>query len=167
MSTDKDQDKLSFEGWDGTPGDAWDKFAIRLMNGSAKSDDRGWSYADHFKGDDEGGPTGPAFPGGAQGTKAQAAYRKRQKESYGILTRHILAVDIVDVLSRDHFQNGHDAYNAAAATGVVAVDRLKLDDMDDDWKAISIIHDTGVNENSISLLCTRIRFINAKRPMRG
>ena len=163
--TDKDQDKLSFEGWDGTPGDAWDKFAIRLMNGSSRTDDRGWSYADHFSGQDEGGPNGPAFPANpADNRKAQAAYRKRQKESYGILTRHILATDIVDVLSRDHFQKGKDAYDSAVASGVVAVDRLKLDEMDDDWKAISIIHDTGVNENSIPLLCTRIRFINAKRP---
>ena len=62
MSTDKDQDKLSFQGWDGTPGDEWERFDLRLMNNSAKSDDRGWSYADHYKGLDEGGPAGPPFP---------------------------------------------------------------------------------------------------------
>ena len=83
MSTDKDQDKLSFHGWDGTPGDEWERFDLRLMNNSAKSDDRGWSYADHYKGLDEGGPAGPPFPANpAENRKAQAAFRRRQKESY-------------------------------------------------------------------------------------
>ena len=86
------------------------------MNNSAKSDDRGWSYADHYnKGLDEGGPAGPPFPANpAENRKAQAAFRwRRQKESYGNLTRHILAADIVDVLSRDHFQVGNVVFRGA------------------------------------------------------
>ena len=48
----EEEKKLDFEGWCGTPGDPWDKFDLRLKNGSSKSDDRGWSYADHFAGTD-------------------------------------------------------------------------------------------------------------------
>ena len=50
------------------PGEEYEKFEERLMNAAAaKSDDRGWSLADHFLGLDEGGPGGPAIPGGAGG----------------------------------------------------------------------------------------------------
>ena len=63
-------------------------------------------------------PTGPAAVGGAAAlAAAQTAYRKRQKESYGMLTRHITNTDIVEVLMRDHFQDGFAAYNAVIATG--------------------------------------------------
>jgi len=162
-----DEKKLDIEGWDGTPGDAYDKFELRLMNLCSKSDDRGWSYADHLKGQDEGGPTGPEFPipaGGTEGRKATATFRRRQKESYSILTRHITSQEIVDVLTRDHFQDGRAAFLTTAGGGGVAVDRLRLDDMDSEWRAISIMHDIGVNENTIPLLCNRIRHVNAKRP---
>ena len=49
--------------------------------------------------------------------KAQAAYRERQKESYGILVKHILAQGIVDVLRRDHFQEGRDTCRPPSAAG--------------------------------------------------
>ena len=44
MSEDRNK-LLQFEGWCGKPGDLWDKFDIRLMNGSTKTDDRGYSLA--------------------------------------------------------------------------------------------------------------------------
>ena len=68
--------------------------------------------------------------------KAQAAYRERQKESYGILVKHILAQGIVDVLRRDHFQEGRDTYVSASVRGrpIVSVDRIKLDDLDEEWR---------------------------------
>ena len=87
-------DGLDFDGWDGTPGDQWEKYSQRLFEHTTKTDDRGWSLADHLRGADEGaqgpGATGPAHPPAANHAdlrKSQAAYRKRQKESYGILIR--------------------------------------------------------------------------------
>ena len=92
MTDNRTEVKLDFEPWDGTPGDPYDKFEIRLLNASSRTDDRGWSLADHLLGNDEGGPAGPAFPAAAVAqNKAQIAFRKRQKESYGILTKHITA----------------------------------------------------------------------------
>ena len=164
MSTDKSEVKYDFEPWDGTPGDPYDKYEKRLLNYGSRSDDRGWSLSDHLLGNDEGGPTGPAIPGGAAGVKAQAALRKRQKESYGIQTRHILRATITDELSRSHFQMGRAAFLAVRATGQVAVDRLRLDELDDDWKSISIIHDIGVNESTIQQLAQKIRAVNSERP---
>ena len=153
--------KYDFEPWDGTPGDSYDKYEKRLLNYGSKTDDRGWSLSDHLMGVDEGGPAGPAIPGGAAGVRAAAARRKRQKESYGMQTKHITSKIITDEMSRSHFQRGRAAYLAVQATGRVAVDRLRLDELDDDWKAISIIHDIGVNENTIALLAQKIRAVNS------
>ena len=91
MSGDK-KDSFDFDPWDGTPGAAWEKFEARLWDGTTKTDNRGWSLADHLKGQDEGQPppigTGVAFPANpAENRKAQNAFRKRQKESYGNLGR--------------------------------------------------------------------------------
>ena len=70
MGTKGTEVSYDFDPWDGTPGDPYDKFELRLLNASTKSDDRGWSLADHFLGNDEGGPTGPPLPAGAAATKA-------------------------------------------------------------------------------------------------
>ena len=151
----RDTKEFDFEPWDGTPGDAWEKFEARLYNNTTRSDDRGWSLADHLRGADEGQPppngTGPAFPANpAELRKAQNAFRKRQKESYGMLLRHITSQDIKDTLQRDHFQEGRQAFTTAQASGVVAIDRLKLKDLNAEWETISIIHDIGVNEHTIT-----------------
>jgi len=69
-----------------------------------------------------------------------------------------------DVLARDHYQDGRAAYLAALAAGEVAVDRLKLDELDQDWKDISIVYDIGVNESTLTRLAAFIRSVNAKRP---
>ena len=80
--------KHDFEPSQPTPGNDYDKFEERLLNAAAaKSDDRGYSLADHMLGIDEGSPGGPPMPaGGAQAAKAATARRGRQKESYGMIT---------------------------------------------------------------------------------
>ena len=58
MTTDV---KYDFEPYDGKPGESYDRFERRLMNAGSKTDDRGYSYADHNRGVDEGGPFGVAI----------------------------------------------------------------------------------------------------------
>ena len=168
MSKEKEETYL-FEPWDGTPGDAYDKWERRLKNFSTKSDDRGWSYADHFEGNDEMGPTGPPAPGGAAGAKAQAAMRKRQKESYSMIVRHITSTTITDTLGRYHFQNGRAAFLAVQATGTVAVDRLKLSELDDDWKDISMLYQDRWREarDELSGFCACSVATGARRKWNG
>ena len=108
--------KFDFDPWDGTPGEAYDKYEQRLLNHGSRSDDRGWSLSDHLLGNDEGGPAGPAFPGGVAGAKARASFRRRQKESYGIQTKHITSKTITDQLTRAHFQDGRAAFLAVHKT---------------------------------------------------
>ena len=57
--------KFDFVPWDGTPGDPYDSFQIRLMNNASKCDDRGWSLADTLADVDEGGAMGGMCSGGS------------------------------------------------------------------------------------------------------
>ena len=125
--------KYDFTPYDGTPGDMYDKFEERLMNGAARADDRGWSLADHFGAVDEGSPGGPPIPGGAAGVRANAALRKRQKDSYQLLVKHITSPDLITTLQQNHFQDGQNALLAARAACQVPVDRLRLRELDNDW----------------------------------
>ena len=72
--------------FDGTSGKTWDDYAARLRNaGAGEIDDRGYSIADEYDGTAEGGPLCPPMPAApAQLLKAQAARRRRQKESYSL-----------------------------------------------------------------------------------
>ena len=101
-------DKESFGAFfDGTPGKNWDEYAARLKNVAAgEVDDRGFSLADHILGTDENGPNGPPYPNppisAADTRKAQNAYRKRQKESYSLLTQTMQSKTQLDYL-RQHY----------------------------------------------------------------
>ena len=45
------------------------------------------------------------------------------------------------------------------------ISRLQLREHDKIWDAIDILEDVGVNPNSIVLIVTRIKAVNAKRPV--
>ena len=88
---------------DGTPGQPWEDFKRRLRNVATGSDDRGFSLADHFDDIDEGGAAigAPAMPANAtELRKAQAARRRRQKDSYGLLTKHLLHKEHLQHITR-------------------------------------------------------------------
>ena len=54
------EERLDFDDYDDTPGKSWDDFDGRLKNYAAgRTDDRGWSIADHFMKVDEGSPGVP------------------------------------------------------------------------------------------------------------
>ena len=98
---------------DGTPGQPWEDFKRRLRNVATRSDDRGFSLADHYDDVDEGGgaiaaPAMPAAPGELR--KAQAARRRRQKDSYGLLTKHLLHKEHLQHITQNFFQDGRGAY---------------------------------------------------------
>ena len=57
---------------------------------------------------DEGGPAGPAIAPGAAAAKANQALRGRQKNSYKILTKHVLDPGHLTEMANNHFQNGDE-----------------------------------------------------------
>ena len=86
--------KYDFTPYDCTPGEPWELFSADLLRNATKTDDRGWSLADHLLGVDEGGPARPAAPiAPAAANKAAIALRRRAKESYGLLSKHVLDRD--------------------------------------------------------------------------
>ena len=139
--------RFDFSPYDCTPGDGWETFDQQLQDFcSGEVDDRGWSLADHFLGVDEGGPAGPAFPPNNAGNaverrKALAAQRKRQKESYAVLTKYITDPDWKLELKNNHFQQGRAAYLALAAACATPVDALKLRQLNADWTNVDLLAD--------------------------
>ena len=111
-------ERLDFDDYDDTPGKSWDDFKGRLMNYAAgRTDDRGWSLADHLMQVDEGSPGVPLPIGNAtEMRKANAARRRRQKDSYAILTKHITRChEHLKYIRTNHFQDGQGAYDYMVA----------------------------------------------------
>ena len=159
--------KYDFAPHDGTPGKPFDDFEDRLMNFAAgEVDDRGWSLADHLMTLDEGGALGPAMPaaGTADGRKAIQARRKRIKEAYGLLTKHITDEDHTKEMRNNHFQNGLTAWQYYSGACRQPIDNMQLRRLNNDWDAIDLLTDVGVNANSIKLLTKKIRAVNSLRP---
>ena len=124
--------RLDFSPYDCTPGDGWETFDQNLQNHcSGEVDDRGWSLADYLLSVCEGSANGPALPlnnaaNAADRRKAQASLRRRAKESYSIIQKHISDSDWQLELKNNHFQNGRAAYLALSAACATPVDALKL-----------------------------------------
>ena len=150
-----------------SPGEDYDKFEERLLNaGSTQTDERGYSLSDHFLGIDEGSAGGPALPLAppAQAQKALVKLRQRQKESYGMLTKHVLDADHLTEMKNNHFQMGHTAFAYLQASCQRAVNPLRLREMNKDFDDIDILHHVGIETNTIKILCKKIRTTNGKRP---
>ena len=158
--------KYDFTPYSGTPGEDWDIFEEQLLNaGAARSDDRGWSLADHYLGTDELGPNGPGLPAAAAAQQsARNAYRKRRKEAYGLLAKHVLDRDHITQMRNDTFQMGHESFINMRAASSVPVNHLRLRDMDMEWNSLDILNDVGVYPHTIQSLCKKLRTLNGKRP---
>ena len=75
------EDRFDFDDYDGTPGKSWDDFDERLKNYAAgKTDDRGYSVADHLLKIDEGSINGPALPAIATEARNESQI-SRQKDT--------------------------------------------------------------------------------------
>ena len=131
--------KYDFLPFDGTPGLPYDDFEERLLNAAAsKVDDRGWSLADTFRVLDEGSAGGPAMPAPAtaDGRKAVQARRRRLKEAYGLLVKHVLDADHVTHMKQTHFQQGVAAFQYLQQCCQQPIDNLRLREMNMQWDAL-------------------------------
>ena len=139
-----------------------------MLNYAAKSDERGWSIADHFLGIDEGTAAVPLpLAAAARGDRQKAvqAQRKRSKDAYSLLTKHVTDADHNRHMQQNHFQDGFAAFTYLQGACQLQVTNLRLRDLDKEWEAIDMLADIGVNENSVALLAKHIRGKNALRPV--
>ena len=137
--TDRAEVKYEFTPANPDPGDDYDKWRQNALNAMATGDDRGWSLADHVLGIDEGGPAGPAIPGGAVGIKAQGLFRTRQKTSYKILTKHVLDGDHITEMTNSHFQDGHAAWLYLENCCQRPINQLRIRELNKEFDDIDII----------------------------
>ena len=142
---------------DGTPGKPWEDFEERLMDIAAgMNDDRGWSLADVLNRLDEGSAGGPAIVlNNADGRKALAAYRKRQKDAYSLIAVHELDKDHRTHMAQNHFQNGPDAWDYLTALMREPVTLMQLREHDKHWDDMDILSDVGVSANSVVLMVSK------------
>ena len=119
-SNNPDHAKRYFTPYDGAPGRPYDDFVMNLKNVAAgKTDDRGFSLADHIDNCDEGGANPPpgedepiSMPNSntAAHAKAVAARRRRTREAYSLIVGHISNEDIKRELSINYMQDGIGAW---------------------------------------------------------
>ena len=130
------------------------------------SDERGWSLADALSRTDEGSAGGPAIViGNADGRKAMALYRRRQKDSYSLIAVHELDADHRTHMAQNHFQVGPDAWDYLTGLMREPVTNMQLREHDKRWDALDIITDVGVSANTVVLMVSKIKAANAKRPI--
>ena len=101
-SSDHIDNRLLFEPYDGVPNyERWEAFERDLFKYGGQADDHGWSYADVFRGTDDGGAAGAALPTppGDADERAMTRYRrKRLKGAHLFLVRHISNKTVTDKL---------------------------------------------------------------------
>ena len=160
-------ERLDFDDYDDTPGKSWDDFDGRLKNYAAgRTDDRGWSIADHLMKVDEGSPGVPMPIGNAtEMRKANAARRRRQKDSYAILTKHISRChEHLKYIRTNHFQDGQAAYDYMVAACAAPLNAIKTRELRRQWDDMDLMELVGVQEHTIQLLATKIQAQNAEFP---
>lgn len=81
-----------------------------------------------------------------------------------MLTKHVLDADHITEMRNSHFQNGFGAWMYLRTACFRPPSLLRLREMNKDFDDIDIVHDIGINHNTIKLLCKRIRTVNGKRP---
>ena len=166
--------KLLFDPTDMTPGPkgrAWRRDALQH---GGKTDDRGFSYADHILRQDEGAldingnPVvgAPPIPGGAGAPAANRAYLKRKKESYTYLLQHVTCAS-TKILMADppYFQYGAAVFDYVCGQIVVAYDTSDIEELNLRWQLLEIITDIGVSENTVKEVLVRLRVENVDRPV--
>ena len=154
---------------DGQPGTIWDDFAERLRSVAAgQTDKRGYSLADTMDGSDEGGPAPaagvPAIPVGAAGNVARTARRVRLRRLYELVYTHESAQDHRTHMYNHHFQDGHAAWNYLEGLMRTPPTAMELRAMNKRFDDIDILTDIGINANTIIMLNTKIKAVNAKFP---
>ena len=65
----------------------------------------------------------------------------------------------------NYFQDGRGALLYLRSSCKTQVDQLRLRELNAEWDKLNIMNDIGVNENTITFLATRIRSLNAERPV--
>ena len=109
----------------------------------------------------------PAAGGGNQGHSARTCRRKRLKESFSFIIRHIDNEDMKRTLTEPGLGllgDGPMALDYIRSRCRTAMDVVDTQDKQAQWQSITIAKDIGVHENTIMELDTMLTTINADLP---
>ena len=180
--------KVSFELYDMEPGAKGRQFIRNLLLHGGRSDARGFSFADTFLRQDEGGIAGVAFIGGlpgpggaapgavglpvapAQRTIAIQFRRARVKNGFEFITRHLSDEATLTLLGDNTnplFQDGPETFDFIRAQVVVTPDTAEIQDMNIEWYQIEFMNtaEIGSSQNTIKDALKILRLRNAERPL--
>lgn len=161
--------KLRFERYDCSPNYTdWCTFERNLFGHGGQADDHGWSFTDVFRGMDDGGALGtplPGAPGNADERAMVRLRRKRNKGAHSYLVSHLSNQLWIDRLSTPPFLGEGDlAFAELRRACCVEPDVVDTQDLQKEWREISIPKDVGSSENSILDLSNLLDAKNAMIP---
>jgi len=169
--------KIAFPQYNCQPGrEDYDRFERNLHAHGGATDAEGWSLADCLMRTDDGAvdavgnpmPGVAAIPaaGGAAGAQARACRRKRLKESYSFIIKHIDNADVVRALTQPGLLgDGPLALDFIRSRCRTAMDVVDAQDKQAQWHSITIAKDVGASENTIMDLDSLLMTINADLPL--
>lgn len=154
MATRGVEIKLRFERYDCSPNYTdWCTFERNLFGHGGHADDHGWSYTDVFRGLDDGGARGaalPPAPGNADDRAIVRLRRKRNKGAHTYLVSHLSNQLWIDKLSTPPFLGeGDRAFAELRRACCVVPDVIDTQDLQKEWRELSIPKDVGSSENSV------------------
>ena len=82
-----------------------------------------------------------------------------------MLTKHVLDAGHLTEMANNHFQNGRTAWLYLETACQQPINAIRLRTLNKQWDDIDIIHDIGINRNTIKSLAKAIRTANGKRPV--
>eukprot|EP00900_Chrysochromulina_parva_P012988 jgi/Chrpa1/21690/Chrysochromulina_OHIO_Genome00028089-RA len=168
--------KIAFPQYNCQPGrEDYDRFERNLHAHGGATDAEGWSLADCLMRTDDGAvdalgnpmPGVAAIPaaGGAAGAQARACRRKRLKESYSFIIKHIDNADVMRALTQPGLLgDGPLALDFIRSRCRTAMDVVDAQDKQAQWHSITIAKDVGASENTIMDLDSLLMTINADLP---
>ena len=80
------------------------------------------------------------------------------------VSAEVLDGDHITEKTNSHFQDGHAAWLYLEACCQRPINQLRIRDMNKEFDDIDIVHDIGINQNTIKTLAKTIRTVNGKRP---
>ena len=137
-----------------------------MGHGAGKCDDKGFSFADHLQGTDQGGyAPGAPVPLNPQDMQK---FERRKKEAWSLLYRHIRCKNLRAIVSAPpFFQDGAATMQYMDAMYHGRMLRSDIDELDAAWRNASITTDIGVCEQSVEKFSQLLLRLNGERPARA
>ena len=171
MSSSKSKRDESITSFKGGGGEVFRKWLRQLLMATAgETDKSGSSIADLLRGLDMGGAVAgaPPMPGGGAAADQRDMQRLRDarlKIGFAWITNNIDCETIKSFLQDQYLGDAVGAMAYLDQTYNTPLTTAEIHDLDDVWRKLDIVHDTGINPESIMQFMQLLLRHNAERPV--